>query len=65
MAVHVTLNERLRPPRSPSEFQELGNGNHAIAQARRLRPGVILMDVMMPHMDRIEAIHASRAGAAS
>ncbi|MCB0016137.1 MAG: response regulator transcription factor [Anaerolineales bacterium] len=35
---------------------EAGNGKEAIAQAKALQPDVILMDLMMPEMDGIEAI---------
>ena len=35
---------------------EAGNGKEAIAQAKELQPDVILMDLMMPEMDGIEAI---------
>jgi NarL family two-component system response regulator LiaR len=35
---------------------EAGNGKEAVAQAETLRPDVILMDLMMPVMDGIEAI---------
>jgi DNA-binding NarL/FixJ family response regulator len=34
---------------------EAGNGSEALAQARRLDPDVILMDVRMPEMDGIQA----------
>jgi DNA-binding NarL/FixJ family response regulator len=34
---------------------EAGDGQQAIAEAARLRPDVVLMDVRMPHMDGIEA----------
>jgi DNA-binding NarL/FixJ family response regulator len=34
---------------------EAGDGNEAVAQTRRLRPDVVLMDVRMPGTDGIEA----------
>jgi DNA-binding NarL/FixJ family response regulator len=34
---------------------EAGNGNQALAQARRLDPDVVLMDVRMPELDGVEA----------
>lgn len=40
---------------------EAGNGEEAIAQARALRPKVILMDVSMPGMNGIEATKAIKA----
>ncbi len=35
---------------------EAGDGREAVAEAERLQPDVILMDMVMPHMDGIEAI---------
>jgi len=34
---------------------EASDGNEAIEKARRLRPDVVLMDILMPHMNGIEA----------
>ncbi|HET8604368.1 MAG TPA: response regulator transcription factor [Marmoricola sp.] len=34
---------------------EAGNGDEAVAEARRLRPDIVLMDVRMPGTDGIEA----------
>jgi DNA-binding NarL/FixJ family response regulator len=39
---------------------EAGNGLQALALAKELRPDVVLMDLMMPVMDGIEAITAIR-----
>jgi NarL family two-component system response regulator LiaR len=36
---------------------EASNGEEAVAQTKRLKPDVILMDLMMPKMDGIAAIH--------
>jgi NarL family two-component system response regulator LiaR len=35
---------------------EAGDGQEAVCQAQALQPDVILMDLVMPHMDGIEAI---------
>src|SRR5690348_14580425 len=40
---------------------EAGNGAEAVAEAARLRPDVVLMDLEMPDLDGIEAIQRLRA----
>ena len=40
---------------------EAGNGAEAVAEAARLRPDVVLMDLEMPTLDGIEAIRQMRA----
>jgi len=40
---------------------EAGTGAEAVAQAARLRPDVVLMDLEMPELDGIEAIRLLRA----
>jgi NarL family two-component system response regulator LiaR len=40
---------------------EASNGEEAVAQANRLHPDLILMDLMMPKMDGIEAIQQIQA----
>jgi NarL family two-component system response regulator LiaR len=40
---------------------EASNGEEAVAQAKRLKPDVILMDLMMPIMDGITAIRKIQA----
>jgi DNA-binding NarL/FixJ family response regulator len=40
---------------------EAGDGNEAVALARKLTPDVILMDLRMPGMGGIDAIQAIRA----
>jgi two-component system, NarL family, response regulator LiaR len=35
---------------------EAGDGEEAVAQSKALQPDVILMDLVMPHMDGVEAI---------
>jgi PAS domain S-box-containing protein len=43
------------------EVHEARDGHEAVAQALALRPGVILMDMQMPHLDGLAAIQVIRA----
>ena len=48
-----------------SDIQVVGeaqDGRQAIAEALRLQPDVVLMDLVMPIVDRVEAIRRIRAG---
>src|SRR4029077_10572689 len=40
---------------------EASDGSEAIDLARRLKPDVVLMDILMPHVDGIEAITRIKA----
>ncbi len=39
---------------------EVGNGNDAVAKALKLKPHVLLMDVMMPELDGLDALEKLR-----
>jgi DNA-binding NarL/FixJ family response regulator len=41
---------------------EAADGAEAINQARRLRPDVVLMDLVMPRLDGVQAMHGLRKG---
>jgi NarL family two-component system response regulator LiaR len=43
---------------------EAGDGEEAVAEAERLLPDVVLMDLVMPKVDGIEAMQRIRAGRA-
>jgi DNA-binding NarL/FixJ family response regulator len=40
---------------------EAGDGNEGVAEARRLRPDVVLMDLLMPNLDGLGAIAGIKA----
>jgi two-component system, NarL family, response regulator LiaR len=40
---------------------EAGDGEEAVREAERLRPDVILIDLVMPHLDGVQAMHELRA----
>jgi DNA-binding NarL/FixJ family response regulator len=53
--VRVGLRKILEAEPDTTVVGEAGDGEEAVAKARRLRPDVILMDIRMPVLDGIEA----------
>jgi DNA-binding NarL/FixJ family response regulator len=53
--VRVGLRKILEAEPETSVVGEAGDGNDAVAEARSLRPDVVLMDIRMPVLDGIEA----------
>jgi DNA-binding NarL/FixJ family response regulator len=53
--VRVGLRKILEAEPEMSVVGEAGDGNDAVAEARRLQPDVVLMDIRMPVLDGIEA----------
>jgi len=53
--VRVGLRKILEGEADTSVVGEVGDGEDAVAEARRLRPDVVLMDIRMPVLDGIEA----------
>jgi DNA-binding NarL/FixJ family response regulator len=53
--VRVGLRKILEPEPETRVVGEAGDGKHAVAEARRLRPDLVLMDIRMPVLDGIEA----------
>jgi DNA-binding NarL/FixJ family response regulator len=62
---HAIVREGLRALLGQSEdlsiVGEAANGTDAVAEARRLRPDVVLMDLKMPGLPAADAIRAIRA----
>ena len=53
--IRVGLRKILEAEADTTVVEDVGDGESAIAAARRLRPDVVLMDIRMPGLDGIEA----------
>jgi DNA-binding NarL/FixJ family response regulator len=53
--VRVGLRKILESDREMTVVGDVGDGEDAVAEARRLQPDVVLMDIRMPVLDGIEA----------
>lgn len=53
--VRVGLRKILEAEPDTTVVGEAGDGEDAVAEARRLRPDLVLMDIRMPVLDGIEA----------
>ena len=58
MVVRKGVRALLMDADSISVVGEAGDGLEAVAEARRLRPQVILMDLQLPRLDGVEAVRA-------
>jgi DNA-binding response OmpR family regulator len=57
----ILMMERMILNKGPYDLVTAANGEEAVAMARRERPDVILMDVVMPKMNGFEACRAIRS----
>jgi len=55
--IRAGLRKLLEAEQDLAVVGEAGDGEDAVAEARRLRPDVVLMDIRMPVLDGIEATH--------
>ncbi|MCM2265844.1 MAG: chemotaxis-specific protein-glutamate methyltransferase CheB [Desulfuromonadales bacterium] len=56
LLIRVVLRDLLARDPGIQIVAEVGDGRAAVAQTARLKPDLVIMDVMMPEMDGIEAV---------